>query len=165
MNSWTKVLRIPRTSPILFRSVQLPKKFGWKFWILILQKSWKKLALKFDKNYAEKYFSQNKIEKINAWKICSWKSSNWKNLLFNNEKKRKTIWKATENTFLKMKMENFWHFNPEILTNFREKIFENCWKTENWRCTLHCIGKMRAWSLRWNFKIYFRRCFSYCFFS
>ena len=73
------VLRIPRTSPILFRSVQLPKKFGWKFWILILQKSWKKLALKFDKNYAEKYFSQNKIEKINAWKICSWKSSNWKN--------------------------------------------------------------------------------------
>ena len=40
-------------------------------------------------------------------KICSWKSSNWKNLLFNNEKKRKTIWKATENIFWKWNWRNF----------------------------------------------------------
>ena len=140
------------------------KKFRLKFWILILQKYEENSHLNLTKFNRKKIFVKTKLKKINAWKICSWKSSNWKNLLFNNEKKRKTIWKAIENTFLKMKMENFWHFNPEILTNFREKIFENCWKTENWRCTLHYIGKMRAWILRWIDKICIRRCFSYCFF-
>ena len=50
---------------------------------------------------------KTKLKKINAWKICSWKSSNWKNLLFNNEKKRKTIWKATENIFWKWNWRNF----------------------------------------------------------
>ena len=35
--------------------------------------------------------------------------------------------KSYRKYFLKMKLEKFRHFNPEILTNFREKTFENCW--------------------------------------
>ena len=127
MNSRTKVLRIPRTSPILFRCVQSLKKFGWKFWILILQKVEKKLALKFDKNYSEKHLSQNKVEKINAWKICSWKSSNWIKLLFIIEKNRTKLFEKLPKIF-------FENENGEVLTNF----LENIWKTaEKWKIALH----------------------------
>ena len=97
------VLRKPALRQYFFRCVQSPKKFGWKFWILILQKSekfgaeiWQKL---FWKKYPEKYFSQNKIEKINAWKICSWKSSNWKKLLFIIEKNRTKLFEKQPKIF------------------------------------------------------------------
>ena len=141
--------------------VQSPKKFGWKFWILILQKSekfgaeiWQKL---FWKKYSEKYFSQNKIEKINAWKICSWKSSNCKNLLFIIEKNRTKLFKKQPKIFFrKWKWRSF--------DKFAWKYLKKLLKNGKLRCTQQYIGKMRAWILHWICEIFFRRCFSYCFF-
>ena len=117
------------------RCVQSPKKFGWKFWILILQKSekfgaeiWQKL---FWKIFFSKQNRKNKRLKNLQLKIFKLK----KFVVYHWEKPNKTIWKATENIFLKMKFEKFWHFNPEILTNFLENIWKNCWKMEN--CAAH----------------------------
>ena len=127
MNSWTKVLRIPRTSPILFRCVQSPKKFGWKFWILILQKTekisaeiWQKLLWKI---FFSKQNRKNKRLKNLQLKIFKLK----KIVVYHWEKSNKIIWKITENIFLKMKMEKFW----QIFLKISEKT------AEKWKIALH----------------------------
>ena len=123
----------------------------WKIW------RWNLTKIILKKNSAEKYFSQNKVEKINAWKICSWKSSNWKNLLFIIEKNRTKLFKKQPKIFFrKWKWRSFDKFSWKYL----KKLLKN----GKLRCTQHYIGKMRAWILRWICKIYFRRCFSYYFF-
>ena len=82
------VLRIPRTSPILFRCVQSPKKFGWKFWILILQKTekisaeiWQKLLWKifFSKQNRKNKRLKNlqlKIFKLKKFVVYHWEKPN-----------------------------------------------------------------------------------------
>ena len=52
------------------RSVQLPKKFRLKFWILILQKSEKNSHLNLTKFNRKKIFMKTKLKKINAWKFA-----------------------------------------------------------------------------------------------
>ena len=139
--------QIPHHRQAVNRCVQSPKKFRWKFWILILQKSekfgaeiWQKL---FWKKYSEKYFSQNKIEKINAWKICSWKSSNWKKLLFIIEKNRIKLFEKQPKIFSwKWKWRSF----DILILKFWQIFLKISEKTaEKWKIALHTTAVWRNW--------------------
>ena len=127
--------------------------------------------------------SRPKIAKKNWSEFIFYEKKNWKNIenkfdkifdsftLIENNFVVKILLKNRKNID-KNFVENNWKIN--FIENLRiwglknrisSKKTAEIWIKTRKRCFVqHYIGKMRVWSLRWNCKIFIRRCFSYCFF-